>query len=322
MKSSGIAGPAAGRPRAVCLLGPTGTGKTDLAIRVAAHAPFEIISVDSAMVYRRMNIGTAKPGIEQRAGIPHHLIDVAEPWDAYSAGQFRRDALRLIGEISARGSIPLLVGGTMLYFHVLRRGLAALPEADVAIRATIDKRASSEGWAALHAELARVDPGAAARIGTTDRQRIQRALEVYYLTGQSISSLQRETASADEVDYLTIGLIPGDRSALHRHLDARLLEMMAHGFLSEVEGLMSLPGMSLDCSSMRAVGYRQLWRHLAGEIGLQEAISAAQVATHRLAKRQLTWLRSKSIDLVMDPMRHEVTAEALAALGRAGVLAS
>jgi tRNA dimethylallyltransferase len=322
VRSSGKAGATAGRPRAVCLLGPTGTGKTDLAIRVAAHAPFEIISVDSAMVYRRMNIGTAKPGIDQRAGIPHHLIDVAEPWQAYSAGRFRRDALGLIGEICARGRIPLLVGGTMLYFHVLQCGLADLPEGDPTIRAAIDQRASTEGWAALHAELARVDPDAAARIGTGDRQRIQRALEVYYLTGQSISSLQRETATAGEVDYLRIGLIPGDRDALHRRLDARLLAMMAQGFLGEVEGLMSLPGMSLDCSSMRAVGYRQLWRHLAGEIGLQEAISAAQLATRRLAKRQLTWLRSKSMDLVMDPMRHDVTAQALGALRRAGVLAS
>jgi tRNA dimethylallyltransferase len=303
-------------------MGPTGSGKTDMAIQLAARWPLEIVSVDSAMVYRHLDIGAAKPGPQLRAQTPHHLIDIREPWERYSAGEFRADALRLIREIRARDRVPLLTGGTMLYFHVLCHGLAELPQADPQLRAELDRRGEREGWPALHAELARVDPAAAVRIEPSDRQRIQRALEVYYLTTQPISQLQRRTAAAEDVRYLRIGLIPGDRTALYRGLDERLRDMIRRGFPDEVRALMRMPLMNPHCASMRAVGYRQLWSHLAGESDLATAIRQAAVATHRLAKRQLSWLRGYPADLLADPQASECADRVAAFIVNSGVVAA
>lgn len=302
----------------ICILGPTGTGKTALALAAAACFDVELISVDSAMVYRRMDIGTAKPAPAEREAVRHHLVDIREPWEAYSAGEFRADALRLIDEIRARGRTPLLVGGTLLYFRALAQGLAELPPADPALRAQLDAEAARSGWPALHARLAGVDPVAAARIQPADRQRIQRALEVFMLTGEPLSALQ--AAGGTPLPGLRrLALVPGDRERLYAGLDARLEEMLAAGFIDEVRALMAEPRMSVACPAMRAVGYRQLWRHLAGELGLDEALRQARVATRRLAKRQLTWLRSERPDLVLDPQAPDCRARALAALADWGV---
>lgn len=304
---------------ALCVLGPTGTGKTDLALRLAGEFPVEIVSVDSAMVYRHMDVGTAKPSAGLRNAVAHHLIDVRDPWETYSAGQFRDDAYRVMREIHSRGRVPLLVGGTMLYFRALFRGLAPLPAADVEVRARIDREAIERGWPALHAELRLADPDAAARINPSDRQRIQRALEVFLLTGQRISSLQQLGKPAQNVRFLRIALVPGDRRELYRRLDARLAEMVRSGLVAEVERLKGLPLMSVDCPAMRAVGYRQIWKYLAGEMLLEDAVREAAVATRRLAKRQLTWLRSETVDLELDAMAPDAPRRAALAVEAAGV---
>lgn len=313
----------AGRPAeelpAICLVGPTGTGKTELALRVAEEFDVEIVSVDSAMVYCRMDIGTAKPPAEVRARIPHHLVDVREPWEAYSAGEFRADAAGLIAGIRGRGRVPLLVGGTMLYFRALARGLASLPPADEAMRAQIDAEARERGWPALHAELAVADPGAAERIAPRDRQRIQRALEVLRLTGRRISDLQQEMQQCGESGFRRIALVPADRRALYRNLDDRLTRMIGSGFVEEVRGLMALPLMSAQRPSMRAVGYRQIWSYLAGEMTCAEAQAEAAKATRHLAKRQLTWLRSDPADLTLDPLAHGAYGRLSDFLAAAGV---
>ncbi|MBM4197244.1 MAG: tRNA (adenosine(37)-N6)-dimethylallyltransferase MiaA [Gammaproteobacteria bacterium] len=283
---------------AICLYGPTGSGKTALALALASRFDVEIISVDSAMVFRHLDIGTAKPGREQRRGLPHHLIDVRDPWQRYSAGAFRDDALRAIGDITRRGRIALLVGGTMLYFRALWSGLDDLPAADPAVRAAIDAEATEKGWAALHADLARIDPLAAGRIRPTDRQRIQRALEVHRLTGSPISSLQGRAAAAGP-QFFRIALEPADRQALYEDLDQRLAAMLAAGFIEEVRGLMAMPLMSAGAQSMRAVGYRQIWAHLAGDTDRTDAERLAGLATRHLAKRQLTWMRSEAADLTI-----------------------
>ncbi|MGB5104572.1 MAG: tRNA (adenosine(37)-N6)-dimethylallyltransferase MiaA [Steroidobacteraceae bacterium] len=273
---------------AVLLMGPTCTGKTDLALRLAREFPVEIVSVDSAQVYRGMDIGTAKPTAVIRTAVPHHLIDVCDPAEAYSAGRFRRDALRLVGEIRARGRVPLLVGGTMLYFRALTQGIAPLPEANPAVRARIDRRAAELGWPALHAELATRDPEAAARIRPADGQRIQRALEVLELTGRPLSELQK-LAEPATLRFAAFALQPFERAELYRRIDARFLAMMDAGFLDEVRALRSRGNLHADLPSMRAVGYRQLWAHLEGETSLSVAVEAGQRATRNLAKRQLTW---------------------------------
>jgi len=304
---------AASTDAVACIMGPTGTGKTALALQLAARFDLEIISVDSAMVYRGMDIGTAKPDAATRASVPHRLIDVRDPWEGYSAGDFRVDALRAIAEVRAQGRVPLLVGGTMLYFRALERGLSALPGADAGIRARIDAQAERSGWPELHAQLAAVDPGAAARIKPGDRQRIQRALEVFMLTGEPISVLQAQSGKS-RLELRRLALVPADRTALRARLDRRLRAMMDAGFLGEVRRLMSEPLMSADRPAMRAVGYRQLWAHLAGQLSLEEAMRQAAVATHRLAKRQLTWLRSEALDLSLDPQSPDCAMRAAAAL--------
>jgi len=284
------------------LTGPTGSGKTDWAIRLAEEAPVEIVSVDSALVYRGFDIGTAKPARELRGRIPHHLIDICDPSESYSAGRFVKDASACIEQIHARRRVPLLVGGTMLYLRALLYGLAPLPQASPGLRRDIDARAGREGWPALHAELARLDAAAAARIKANDSQRIQRALEVCYTTGRPISELQRATVSPLAGRPLRYwALAPGDRSVLHERLERRFYAMLAAGFLDEVRHLHQRGDLSARHSSVRAVGYRQLWAHLDGEYSLEEAARRGLSATRQLAKRQLTWMRSQGGPQWIDP---------------------
>ena len=276
---------------AVLLMGPTCSGKTALALRLAARFPVEIVSVDSAQVYRGMNVGTAKPSREVLEVVPHHLVDVCDPTESYSAGRFRRDALELVAEIRARGRVPLLVGGTMLYFRALTRGIAPLPEADAGVRARIDAQAHELGWPALHARLSERDPEAAARIRPADGQRIQRALEVLELTGRRLSDLQK-LAQPASLSLAAFALLPVDRTELYRRIDLRFLRMMQEGLLEEVRSLRARGDLHPGLPSMRSVGYRQLWAYLAGECDLEAAVAAAQRATRNLAKRQLTWLNA------------------------------
>ena len=303
--ASGVA-PGARAPRGqlpvFVLTGPTGAGKTQWALRLAEQAPVEIVSVDSALVYRGLDIGTAKPSRALRARTPHHLIDICDATESYSAGRFVSDALTSIREIHARRRVPLLVGGTMLYLRALLHGLAVLPMAVPQLRAELDARAAVSGWPALHEELRRVDPEAAARIAPNDAQRIQRALEVWHSTGQPISHLQRATVSplADwPLRYWV--LAPRDRAVLHQRLARRFEGMMEAGFLEEVTGLRAHGDLTARHPAMRAVGYRQLWAHLDGAYGLAEAQRRAVAATRQLAKRQLTWMRSEPLGQWIDP---------------------
>lgn len=279
--------------RAICLTAPTACGKTDLALAIAARLPVEIVSVDSAMVYRGMDIGTAKPSLGVRARVPHHLIDIVDPEDAYSAGRFLIDARTAIDAILERGRIPLLVGGTLLYLRALRRGLSDLPAADPQVRRAIDAEAERQGWPALHAQLAAVDPAAAARIAPTDRQRIQRALEVYRLSGTPLTQLQKRGAPASGHALPTLALMPPDRSVLATRIERRFDAMVEEGFVDEVRSLMALGTLHQEMPSMRAVGYRQVWAYLAGRYDWSFARERAIAATRQLAKRQMTWLRSE-----------------------------
>lgn len=276
----------------ICLMGPTASGKTPLAMELSQRYPCEIISVDSAMVYRGMDIGTAKPTARELDAAPHRLIDLLDPAEIYSAGQFRADALREIDDIIAAGKVPLLVGGTMLYFRVLQQGLARMPAASQELRQELQERADLEGWEALHAFLAGVDPEAAARIQPRDTQRIQRALEVYLLTGKPISVWQQEsTESLSAYRVHNIGLAPMERDKLHQRIAQRLENMFVQGFVEEVERLRQRGDLSPDLPSIRSVGYRQIWDYLAGKITHEEMREQALAATRQLAKRQMTWLR-------------------------------
>jgi tRNA dimethylallyltransferase len=277
---------------AICLMGPTAAGKTELAIELAKEFPLELISVDSVQVYRGMDIGAAKPSRAILEAYPHRLIDIRDPWETYSAGQFCRDVVIAMNEIVSAGRIPLLTGGTMLYFQALQRGLAELPEADPDLRAQLDERAASEGWPALHAELRTLDPVTADRLKPNDAQRIQRALEICLSSDEPMSELVAATEPPVAASYLNIGLLPSDRLVLHERIARRLEQMLTEGMVDEVRGLLDLPGMSLEIPAMRAVGYRQVGLYLAGELSLDDAQAKAVVATRRLAKRQLTWLRS------------------------------
>jgi tRNA dimethylallyltransferase len=288
------------RPIAV-LTGPTGTGKSDFALRLAREFPIEIVSVDSAQVYRGLDIGSAKPDAATRAAVRHHLLDLVEATEVYSAGQFVRDAMDAIADIEARGRIPLLVGGTMLYLRALIGGIAILPQGSEPIRAAIDADAKRLGWPALHTRLAAVDAAAAARIHPNDAQRIQRALEVHAVGGRPISELQRETTRTLARDFLVTALVPADRATLHAGLARRFENMMAAGLLEEVRTLYARGDLTPETPAIRAVGYRQLWSHLAGECSLDEAVERAVAATRQLAKRQMTWLRSMPNIRVVDP---------------------
>lgn len=277
---------------AFALLGPTASGKSALAMRLAREFPLEIVSIDSAQVYRGMDIGTAKPSAAERAAVPHHLIDCLDPTQSYSAGRFREDALRVALEILGRGRIPLLVGGTMLYYRALAQGIDALPPAEPGLRAQIDARAARHGWPALHADLARVDPATAARLAPGDAQRIQRALEVWELTGKPISALQTAGRPALPFALKAHALVPEDRAALHQRIAERFDRMLAGGLADELKSLRSRFTLHAGLPSMRCVGYRQAWQFLEGEISAKELRETGIAATRQLAKRQLTWLRS------------------------------
>ena len=277
----------------ILLMGPTAAGKTDLALELAAEFPVEIISVDSALVYRGLDIGSGKPTRDVLACVPHHLVDILDPSERYSAGQFVRDASRLIDAIQARGKVPLLVGGTMLYFKALTHGIADMPPADPTIRAELDARGARIGWPAMHAELAQIDPISAQKILPNDAQRIQRALEVYQLSGTPMSALHAATVRQSlNANFLSLAWSPANRTALYDRIAMRFDAMMAAGFLAEVQRLHQRADLSPELPALRAVGYRQLWGHLDGKYDLQTAIELGVIATRQLARRQLIWLRA------------------------------
>ncbi len=281
------------RPQALAILGPTASGKTALALALLEHLPVDIISVDSAQVYRGMDIGTAKPDPETLARAPHRLIDIRDPAETYSGAEFIADARREMAAIAAQGRVPLLVGGTMLYFQLLLEGLADLPPAHPEIRAELADEATRHGWPHLHAELARVDPITAARLHPQHSRRIQRALEIYRTTGSPPSQLlpRRQRPVASDYDFRQVALVPADRSRLHRRIEQRFMHMLEAGFLDEVRALRARADLHPRLPALRAAGYRQAWTHLAGECDVEEMIATACAATRQLAKRQLTWLR-------------------------------
>jgi len=288
---------------AILLMGPTASGKTDLAIRLCKRFPCDIISVDSALVYRGMDIGTAKPDAATLRRAPHRLIDIRDPGDSYSAGDFVRDANAEMDRIFERQRLPLLVGGTMMYFRALTEGIAELPSADKQLRDEIDAMADRLGWPALHSELQLVDPVAAARINPNDSQRIQRALEVYKSSGKSLTNWQREAADpVRDIAYLKIGLQIEPRKLLHERIATRLDHMVANGFVDELRALRERSDVGRNSSSMRSVGYRQFWNYLDDECSLEEARDKALFATRQLAKRQLTWLRSEKSVFTVNPL--------------------
>jgi tRNA dimethylallyltransferase len=281
-----------GRSIAYALLGPTASGKSRLAMRLAATHPIDIVSVDSAQVYRGMDVGTAKPSAEERRAVPHHLVDIVEPTDAYSAGRFREDAIRAVADIHARGRIPLLVGGTMLYYRALSEGLDDLPPADPVLRRQIDAEAAIKGWPALHAELASVDPKTAARLAPGDAQRIQRALEVHRMTGKPISDFQNQPKAGLPFELRGFSLVPEDRAWLHQRIAERFDAMLKAGLVEELAALRKRLPLHAALPSMRCVGYRQAWDYLDGRANASQFRNAGLAATRQLAKRQLTWLRS------------------------------
>jgi len=308
-------------PVLICLAGPTASGKSAASLALAERWPIEIIVMDSATIYRGMDIGTAKPTAEERARVPHHLLDIRDPSQAYSAAEFARDAAALARDIRARGRIPLLCGGTMLYYKALREGLNDLPEADPEIRRQLDEEAGARGWPALHAELARVDPATAARLAPNDSQRLQRALEVWRGSGRTLSDWLAEPPrpALPGWRFETISLEPSDRSVLHARIAQRYRAMIGAGLLDEVRALHARADLHPGLPSIRCVGYRQLWDHLDGRITLDEAIGQAITATRQLAKRQITWLRSlpqrRSVDCLSDRAAVEAAWHCEQALG-------
>ena len=307
------------RPTVIFLMGATASGKTSLAVDLAEKHDCELVSVDSALVYRGMDIGTAKPDAETLARAPHRLIDIRDPEQSYSAGEFRRDALQAIDDIHRAGKVPVLVGGTMLYYRVLEQGIAPLPQADPDYRKQLDERAASQGWEALHAELAKVDPESAQRIQPADSQRIQRALEVHHLSGESLTDLHaRAESQVLPFEVRKFALWLEDRKLLHRLIAQRFEQMMEQGFLEEVRGLAARPGFSPDLPSMRAVGYRQLLEHLSGGKSLDDACASALAATRQLAKRQYTWMRSQQNLVCLDALDPAAREQVYRAVGMAG----
>ncbi len=294
-------------PPAIFLMGPTASGKTGVAVELAQRLPVELVSVDSALVFRDMDIGTAKPDAATLAKAPHHLIDIVDPTDAYSAAAFRHDALRLMADITARGKIPLLVGGTMLYFKALREGLSDLPQSDAAVRAELDAEIAEHGIKALHRKLAEVDPETAARLAPGDTQRVQRAMEIFRISGQPMSELlKRQTQRELPYDILPIALVPNDRSALHQRIAMRFLQMLKDGLVDELRMLRAKYPLHRDMTSMRCVGYRQAWEFLEGEISEDELLEKGVAATRQLAKRQLTWLRSMPDNIELDCLQPDL----------------
>jgi tRNA dimethylallyltransferase len=320
-------------PPAIFLMGPTASGKTGVAVELAQTLPVEIISVDSALVYRDMDIGTAKPDAATLARAPHHLIEIIDPTEAYSAAAFRRDALRLMHDITHRGRIPLLVGGTMLYFKALREGLSDLPQSDPVVRAALDAEIAQHGIKHLHKQLAMVDAETAARLKQTDTQRIQRAMEIYRITGQPMSALinkslsrergeRSEGGAADwgegELPYrvIPIALVPSDRSVLHARIATRFSAMLGQGLVDELRGLREKYPLQPNMTSMRCVGYRQAWQFMEGEINEAQLLETGIAATRQLAKRQLTWLRSMPENIEVDCLTHNLEKIVLSELSR------
>jgi len=295
-------------PKVLLLMGATATGKTDLALEISRHFEVEIISVDSALIYRGMNIGTAKPEPEILQSVPHHLVDIIDPVEPFSVWDFVQQSRRLVNEISARGRIPLLVGGTMMYCNAFERGLNRLPEANQALRQSLDKEAQQTGWQAMHDKLAGVDPVTANRIRPADAQRIQRALEVYQLAGVPLSQLQQQESTAYPGQIEKVILAVNDRTELHRRIEARFLDMLEQGFVEEVEGLKTRTDLNLSLPSMRCVGYRQIWQFLDGELSRQEMIDKGVAATRQLAKRQITWLRKQPQENAFDCLNYSKDA--------------
>ena len=295
----------------ICLAGPTASGKSAASLAIAERWPVEIIVMDSATIYRDMDIGTAKPSVDERARVPHHLLDIRDPSETYSAASFREDALRLIDDIHRRGRLALICGGTMMYYKVLREGISTLPEAEAPLREQIDREASERGWPAMHAELAAYDPVTAARLAPNDSQRLQRAIEIYRSSGIPMSSWLAKTSSEAQPDhqYVTLSLEPSDRSVLHARIAARYRIMMEQGLLQEVARLHAREDLHLGLPSIRCVGYRQLWQHLDGVCGLHTAVEQAIAATRQLAKRQLTWLRSDPDRIVVDCLSERANNE-------------
>lgn len=279
------------KPKTIFLMGPTASGKTDLAIALRENLPVEVISVDSALIYKGMDIGTAKPSPEELAKAPHRLIDILDPAESYSAMNFRADALKDMAEITASGRIPLLVGGTMLYYKALIEGLSPLPSADSEVRAQIEQKAAEFGWGALHQDLMVIDPVSANRINPNDSQRINRALEVFYITGKTMTELTAQQGESLPYDVLQFAIAPEDRAVLHQRIEQRFHKMIALGFEQEVRKLFERGDLNIDLPSIRCVGYRQMWEYLQGDISLDEAIFKGICATRQLAKRQITWLR-------------------------------
>ena len=279
------------KPLAIFLMGPTASGKTDLAIQLRQQLPVEVISVDSALIYRGMDIGTAKPSKAELALAPHRLIDICDPAESYSAANFRTDALREMQEISAQGKIPLLVGGTMLYYKALLEGLSPLPSADEKVRSEIEAKAALIGWAGLHQELSKIDPISAQRINPNDSQRINRALEVFYLTGKTLTELTAQKGEALPYDILQFAIAPEQREVLHLRIEQRFHKMIELGFQQEVEKLYRRSDLNENQPSIRCVGYRQMWEYLRGDYDHDEMVFRGICATRQLAKRQITWLR-------------------------------
>jgi tRNA dimethylallyltransferase len=299
------------QPPAIFIMGPTAAGKTGLAIHLLKHFPCEIISVDSALVYHDMNIGTAKPDAETLRQAPHHLIDIRDPADAYSAAEFRTDTLALMSNIHKRGKIPLLVGGTGLYFRILQKGLSDLPSANPVLRAELAEEAEKLGWLAMHQRLAELDPSSAKRIHPNDPQRIQRALEVCLLSGMPMSVLQAQT-QPDALPYSVLKLViaPQDRAILHQRIEQRFMSMLETGFMDEVRALFQRSDLNLECPSIRAVGYRQAWQYCQGEWDMDVMTEKAIIATRQLAKRQYTWLRSETNTVWLDSELTNLVANA------------
>ncbi len=303
---------------AVFLMGPTASGKTDLAVALSKELPVEIISVDSALIYRGMDIGTAKPEPEILAEAPHHLIDILDPAESYSAADFRRDALSLMADITARGRIPLLVGGTMMYFKMLRDGMAAMPAAHAGVRQKLLDSAHENGWVFLHQRLTEIDPEAAQRIKPSDTQRLQRALEVYELTGKPLSQWHREQEE-QSLPYrlVSLAVAPEDRAVLHERIALRFRLMLENGFLEEARSLYQREDLNVSMPSIRSVGYRQTWSYLDGELSYDEMVERGIIATRQLAKRQLTWLRSWPDVHWLDTLSENLSGDALKVLGSA-----
>ena len=302
----------------ICLAGPTAAGKSAATLALAQRWPVEIIVMDSATIYKGMDIGTAKPSPQEQASIPHHLLDIRDPAESYSAAEFQRDASQLITQIQRRGNLPLICGGTMLYYKALREGLNNLPEANPGIRAAIDREAQALGWPALHQQLAQFDPMTAARLAPNDSQRLQRAIEIYRISGRPMSDWLADTRPEQHNphQFITISLEPSDRLALHARIATRYQTMIRQGLLDEVRALHVRPDLHLGLPSVRCVGYRQLWDHLDGRISLEQAIEQALAATRQLAKRQLTWLRSLPERETIDCLAADAATQVVASAAR------